>query len=227
MLLIQRFDLQNKSRRSHTRHCFFLFMHFCLLRWCKSPPPPPPRFTHDILAPLFVIVIPLSAVKRKSTFFAVSYLIFMSFLFIVEIGAFLLPYFLQLLPFDSRAVVAAVSVTVASDNLRTIKNSLTDKTEGLRTLSDLLDRCDTVLTLCMHFFQRVDQVLHGRRRHTPCDRHLPILVHAHNVVVSSILNCHPPLLFLMIPSRRYKKLIGDQAPPAPPPAPADVAITNV
>jgi hypothetical protein len=112
----------------------------------------PPRFTHDILVPLFVIVIPLFAVKRKSPFFAVSYLIFMSFLFIVEIGSFLFTSFLKLLPFDSHAVVAAVSVTVASDNLRTIKNSLTDKTEGLRTLSDLLDRCDTALTFCMHFF---------------------------------------------------------------------------
>ena len=50
------------------------------------------------------------------------------------------PLLFDLLPCDRRAVVAAVSVTVAADNLKTIKNSLTDKTEGLRTLSEIMDK---------------------------------------------------------------------------------------
>jgi hypothetical protein len=48
------------------------------------------------------------------------------------------------LPLDSYVVVAAVSVTVAAENLRTIKAALTEKTEGLKTLSDLLDKYSLV-----------------------------------------------------------------------------------
>jgi hypothetical protein len=48
------------------------------------------------------------------------------------------------MPCDSRAVVAAVSVTVAADNLRTTKNSIVNKTEGLNTLAELMDKYSTV-----------------------------------------------------------------------------------
>ncbi len=50
------------------------------------------------------------------------------------------PSLFDLLPCDACAVVGIVSVTVAADNLKTIKASLTDKTEGLRTMSELVDK---------------------------------------------------------------------------------------
>jgi len=68
------------------------------------------------------------------------------------------PSFFATLPRNSPAVVAAISVTVAKDNLSAIKSSLTDKTEGLKTLSELLDKYSTVAagfllaTACSQFF---------------------------------------------------------------------------
>jgi hypothetical protein len=41
-------------------------------------------------------------------------------------------------------VVGIVSVTVASDNLKTIRASLTDKTEGLKSLSDTWEKYSQV-----------------------------------------------------------------------------------
>jgi hypothetical protein len=69
-----------------------------------------------------------------------------------------LPSFFATIHRHTHAVVAAISVTVAKDNLAAIKNSLTDKTEGLRTLSELLDKYSTVAagillaTACAQFF---------------------------------------------------------------------------
>jgi hypothetical protein len=55
-------------------------------------------------------------------------------------------------------VVAAVSVTVAADNLKTIKNTVANKTDSLQTLSTLMEKYSMIAgaillaTACSQFF---------------------------------------------------------------------------
>ncbi len=115
----------------------------------------------------------------------------------------LFPLLVGSLSCDSRAVVAAVSVTVAADNLKTIKNSLTDKTEGLKTLSELMDTYSLVAA--------------GILLATAVSQFICMLT---MWWYDETARAASPRVFISV--RRYKKLISDQAPPAPPPAPPAV-----